>query len=127
MKRPLLPPELRRRAFKRYSTPLGSTKKTALMAVHVQSLVAGPGFAPRPPDYEPGEVLFLHPALNIQYDNICRKPCQSGKIRKIDQSTCVHWKLDQYQQYPQPYRTHHQVHFLPQIPVLQVLPNPTCF
>lgn len=27
-----------------------------------RNMVAGPGFAPRPPDYEPGEVLFLHPA-----------------------------------------------------------------
>ena len=26
-------------------------------------LVAGPGLEPGPPDYEPGEVPFLHPAL----------------------------------------------------------------
>lgn len=29
----------------------------------VKFLVAGPGVAPGPPDYEPGEVLFLHPAI----------------------------------------------------------------
>ena len=30
----------------------------------VYQMVAGPGFEPGPPDYEPGEVPFLHPASN---------------------------------------------------------------
>ncbi len=36
-------------------------------------LVAGPGVAPGPSDYEPDEVLFLHPALKPPYSTRPRK------------------------------------------------------
>ena len=34
-------------------------------------LVAGPGFAPGPSDYEPDEVLFLHPAIMYSDFLVC--------------------------------------------------------
>jgi hypothetical protein len=42
-------------------------------------LVAGPGFAPGPSDYEPDEVLFLHPASK-KYTPKCVGIITNGKI-----------------------------------------------